>query len=154
MPGRRRASESRIGSREVAALNRRFFIPSTRASQTNLAYGSCVIVTTMSALVSAGFSVVGLFGPSGGDVFERYAASRSIALLIAVLCCLALRSRVAIAALALVMTLVQGFDGVIGVFAHDPAKTYGPFVFAVVNFAALVWLLRSREVGQAAGNPN
>jgi hypothetical protein len=42
------------------------------------------------------------------------------------------------------MTLVQGFDGLIGALAHDPAK---PFVFAIVNFAALVWLLRSHEEG-------
>jgi hypothetical protein len=34
-----------------------------------------------------------------------------------------------IAALALVMTLVQGFDGLIGALAHDPASTYGPFCF-------------------------
>jgi hypothetical protein len=105
-------------------------------------------------LVSAGFSVVGLFGPSRGDIFERYAASRSIALTIAVLCCIGFRSREAIAALALVMTLVQGFDGLIGVLAHDPAKTYGPFVFSIVNFAALIWLLRSREQGHAEENSN
>jgi len=30
--------------------------------------------------------------------------------------------------LALVMSLVQGFGGIIGVVAHDPAKTYGTFV--------------------------
>jgi hypothetical protein len=110
-----------------------------------MAFWTCTIITTISALVSAGFSVVGLFGPSGVDIFERYAASRSIALLIAALCCIGFRSREAIAALALVMSLVQGFDGLIGVLAHDPAKTYGPFVFALVNLAALVWLLRSHE---------
>ena len=106
---------------------------------------TCAIVTTVSALVSAGFSVVGLFGPSCSGSFERYAASRSIALLIAVLCCIGFRSRDAIAAMALVMSLVQGFDGVIGILAHDPAKTYGPFAFAVMNFAVLAWLLRSPE---------
>jgi hypothetical protein len=110
---------------------------------------TCALVTTVSALVSAGFSIAGLLGPSGSGSFERYAASRSIALLIAVLCCTAFRSRDAIAAMALVMSLVQGFDGVIGLLAHDPAKTYGPFAFAVINFAALVWLLRSREDGNA-----
>ena len=110
-----------------------------------MAFWTCTIITTFSALVSAGFAVAGLFGPSGGDIFERYAASRSIALLIAALCCIGFRSREAIAALALVMSLVQGFDGLIGVLAHDPAKTYGPFVFALVNLAALVWLLRSHE---------
>jgi apolipoprotein N-acyltransferase len=52
------------------------------------------------------------------------------------------------------MSLVQGFDGLIGVLAHDPAKTYGPFVFALVNLAALVWLLRSHEEGQAEENSN
>jgi hypothetical protein len=112
-------------------------------------FWTCALVTTVSALVSAGFSVAGLLGPSGSGSFERYAASRSIALLIAVLCCTAFRSRDAIAAMALVMSLVQGFDGVIGLLAHDPAKTYGPFAFAVINFAALVWLLRSREDGNA-----
>jgi hypothetical protein len=95
--------------------------------------------------VSAGFSVVGLLAPSSSDSFARYAASRSIALLIAVLFCLGVRSREGIAALALVMSLVQGFDGIIGVLAHDPAKTYGPFVFALANFVGLVWLLRPQK---------
>ena len=89
-------------------------------------FWTCAIVTTVSALVSAGFSVAGLLGPSGSGSFERYAASRSIALLIAALCCIGFRSRGAIAALALVMSLVQGFDGLIGILAHDPAKTYAP----------------------------
>jgi len=86
-----------------------------------------------------------LLAPSSSDSFARYAASRSIALLIAVLFCLGVRSREGIAALALVMSLVQGFDGIIGVLAHDPAKTYGPFVFALANFVGLVWLLRPQK---------
>ena len=91
-------------------------------------FWTCTIITTISALVSAGFSVVGLLAPSSSDSFARYAASRSIALLIAVLFCLGVRSREGIAALAVVMSLVQGFDGIIGILAHDPANTYGPFV--------------------------
>jgi hypothetical protein len=108
-------------------------------------FWTCTIITNISALVSAGFSVVGLLAPSSSDSFARYAASRSIALLIAVLFCLGVRSREGIAALALVMSLVQGFDGIIGVLAHDPAKTYGPFVFALANFVGLVWLLRPQK---------
>jgi hypothetical protein len=103
------------------------------------------MITTISALVSAGFSVVGLLVPSSGDSFARYAASRSIALLIAVLFCLGFRLREGIVALALVMSLVQAFDGIIGILAHDPMKTYGPFIFALVNFVAVVWLLRSQN---------
>jgi hypothetical protein len=106
---------------------------------------TCNIITALSTLVSAGFSVAGLLGPSVSDSFALYAASRSIALLIAVLCCMGFRSRGATIALALVMSLVQGFDGIIGLLAHDPAKTYGPFVFALANFIALVWLLRSQQ---------
>ena len=105
-------------------------------------FWTCTIITTISALVSAGFSVAGLLAPSGSDSFARYAASRSIALLIAVLFSLGVRSREGIAALALVMSVVQGFDGIIGLLAHDPAKTYGPFAFALTNLVALVWLLR------------
>ena len=51
-------------------------------------FWTCATITAVSALVSASFSVAGLFGPSGSDIFERYAASRSIALLIAVLYCI------------------------------------------------------------------
>jgi hypothetical protein len=43
------------------------------------------------------------------------------------------------------MSLVQGFDGIIGIFAHDPAKTYGPFVFALANLVGLVWLRAHRK---------
>jgi hypothetical protein len=117
-----------------------------------LRFWLCAAITTASALVSAGFSVAGLIGASGGDTFTRYAASRSIALLIAALCCMALRSPKGIAALALVMSLVQGFDGLIGALAQDPAKTYGPLAFAIANFAALVWLLRSHEAATKPGN--
>jgi hypothetical protein len=112
----------------------------------------CVAITTISALVSAGFSIAGLLGPSGGDSFTQYAASRSVALLIAALICAVVRSRTAVAALALVMTLVQAFDGLIGALAHDPAKTYGPLVFALANVAVLVWPLRAYDVGNEARN--
>jgi hypothetical protein len=111
-----------------------------------LRFWSCAIVTTVSALVSAAFSVAGLIELSSADTFAYYAASRSIALLIVTLSCTALRSRKGIAALALVTTLVQGLDGVIGSLAHDAAKTYGPFVFAFANAVALGWLLRERRL--------
>jgi len=112
----------------------------------------CAAIATASALVSAGFSIAGVIRPSGADIFAQYAASRSIALVIAALLCMAFRTRNGIAALALVMTLVQVFDGLIGALAHDAAKTYGPFVFAFANAAALAWLLRTPEVSNEARN--
>jgi hypothetical protein len=105
-------------------------------------FWSCALMTLLSAGVSAGFSLQGLFGPGGSDSFARYAASRSVALLLTVLIAIGVRSRMAVAFLGMAMTAVQAFDGVIGALAHDPAKTYGPFVFAVLNALAVGWLLR------------
>jgi len=102
----------------------------------------CALMTLLSAGVSAGFSLQGLFGTGGSDNFARYAASRSVAMLLTVLIAIGVRSRTAIAFLGMAMTAVQAFDGVIGALAHDPAKTYGPFFLAVLNALAVGWLLR------------
>jgi len=77
-------------------------------------------MTLLSAGVSAGFSLAGLLGPGRYDSFARYAASRSVALLVTVLNRDRHRSRMAIAFLGIAMTVVQAFDGVIGALAHDP----------------------------------
>ncbi|MCU1224002.1 MAG: hypothetical protein JWQ42_2095 [Edaphobacter sp.] len=101
-------------------------------------------MTFLSAGVSFGFSLAGLLGPGSDDSFARYAASRSVALLLTVLIAIGIRSRTAIAFLGIAMTVVQTFDGIIGALAHDPAKTYGPFAFAILNALAVGWLLRQR----------
>jgi hypothetical protein len=106
-------------------------------------------MTLLSAGVSSGFSLAGLLGPGRDDSFARYAASRSVALLLTVLIAIGLRSRTAIAFLGIAMTVVQMFDGAIGALAHDPSKTYGPFAFAILNALAVGWLLRQR-----ASHPN
>jgi hypothetical protein len=103
-------------------------------------------MTLLSSCVSAGFSLAGLLGTGSGDSFARYAASRSVALLLTVLIAISVRSRMAIVFLGIAMTVVQAFDGVIGALAHDPSKTYGPFAFAVLNALAVGWLLREERV--------
>jgi len=113
-------------------------------------FWTCALMTLFSAGVSAGFSLAGLLA-SAGDTFARYAASRSIALLAAVLMAIAARSRTAIAFLGIAMTSVQALDGVIGALAHDPSKTYGPFAFAVLNALAVGLLLRGQETGAFRG---
>jgi hypothetical protein len=105
-------------------------------------FWNCALITLLSAGVSAGFSLTGLLGPGRDDSFARYAASRSVALLMAVLIAIGIRSRVAIAFLGIAMTVVQALDGVIGALAHDPSKTYGPFALAVLNAIAVGWLLK------------
>lgn len=56
------------------------------------------------------------------------------------------RSRSALLTLAAVMSVVQVLDGVIGILADSPAKTYGPFFFAILNFIAMLRLRAEREL--------
>ena len=107
-------------------------------------------MTLLSACVSAGFALVVLFGPGSSDSFARYAASRSVALLLTVVIAICVRSRMALAVLGIAMTVVQALDGVVGALANDPPKTYGPFAFAALNALAVIWLLRGKEVIQPA----
>jgi len=109
-------------------------------------------MTLLCAGVSAGFSLQGLLEPDSSDSFARYAASRSVALLLSVLIAIGVRSRTAIAFLGITMTTVQAFDGVIGALAHDPPKTYGPFAFAVLNALAVGWVLRGQEISDEHTN--
>jgi hypothetical protein len=111
----------------------------------------CAVMTLLSASVSAGFSLVGLFGPGSGDSFARYAASRSVALLLTIVIAICVRSGMAVAVLGIAMTVVQAFDGVIGALAHDPSKTYGPFAFAVLNALVVIWLLRGKQEERRSG---
>lgn len=114
-------------------------------------FWGCAVITLASACVSGGFSVAGLFGPSAADGFAQYSASRSIALLLTVLAAMAFRSAMGMALLGIAMTAVQFFDGVIGMLAHDPFKTYGPFFFALLN-ALAVWLLLRRRQAARVGD--
>jgi hypothetical protein len=91
--------------------------------------------------------LVGLFDGGIGDSFARYAASRSVALLLTVVIAICVRSRMTLAVLGIAMTIVQAFDGVIGVLAHDPSKTYGPFAFAVLNALLVIRLLSEPAPG-------
>jgi hypothetical protein len=103
----------------------------------------CALMTLLSVCVSAGFSLDGLLH-APGDSFARYAASRSIALLLTVSIAIWARARTAIAFLGIAATAMQAFDGIIGALAHDPAKTYGPFAFAILNAFAVGRLVRER----------
>ena len=113
--------------------------------KTTRAFWICATITTISATVSASFSVAGLLGAGIHDPFAPYAASRSIAIPLVVLIFLGLRSRGGIAAMALTMSLIQSFDAVIGIILHDASKTYGPLFLALIGFVSVAFLLRSSK---------
>ena len=106
------------------------------------AYWVCAGFTLFSAVVSAGFSLLSL-RTVGGDKYALYAASRSVALPLAAVCAMALRSRGGVAALATAVTLVQLFDGIIGFRLNDPSRAYGPLVFSALNLGTLLWMNRA-----------
>jgi hypothetical protein len=112
-------------------------------------FWGCAVITLVSAGVSAGFSIEGLLGAGSSDSFARYAASRSVALLLTILIAIGVRSRMAIVFLGITMTAVQAFDGVIGALAHVSFEEYGPFALAVLNALVVIWLLRGKEVMRA-----
>jgi hypothetical protein len=108
------------------------------------AFWYCAAVTAISALVSAGFSLAAVFARTPYDTTALYAASRSIALPIAIAVAIFRRSSAGVAALALVVGLLQLFDGFIGVYTHDASKTYGPFVLSLLSFITLTRLLQAQ----------
>jgi hypothetical protein len=109
------------------------------------AFWLCAIITGISALVSASFSVAALLGEGKGDPYAMYALSRSISLLLVVPIAIWFRSRFGLAVIALIMAMVQAFDTIVGVHLHDASKTYGPLVFALATFASVAALLRQPE---------
>jgi hypothetical protein len=100
------------------------------------------VLTAASALTSLVFAVIAVLGEGAGDPYALYALSRSVALAVAVLAVGRLRSRPALILLALAMSLVQGFDALIGVTLGDLLKTIGPAVLAVATSATAIALAR------------
>ena len=103
------------------------------------AFWACAGFTLLSGLVSAAFSLRSL-GMSGGHEYALYAASRSVALPLATIVTISTRSRGGVAAMAAAMTFVQFFDAWIGFQMGDPARSFGPLSFAVLNIVLLLWM--------------
>jgi hypothetical protein len=112
--------------------------------------GHVPLSVTDQSVSRAAATMAALIGEGGHDVYAMYAASRSVSLPLVVFTCMLLRSRHGIAAMALTMTLVQGFDAGIGFLTHEPSKTYGPLILALTTFASLAAQLRSPGVQRDA----
>jgi hypothetical protein len=104
------------------------------------AYWLCFGVTAVSSLISLGFSLAALRGPAGKDIYPRYAASRSVALVAAVIASAFLSSVPVVFVLAIMLTVVQGLDAAIGIQQRDLRKTIGPVVLAVLTLVTAIIL--------------
>ncbi|WP_426592941.1 hypothetical protein ACPPVS_14405 [Cellulomonas sp. McL0617] len=100
-------------------------------------------VTAISACVSLGFAIEALVRLGTDDSSAMYAASRSVALVVAVAAVAVVRSRRALIVVALAMIVVQALDAVVGVTIGDLVKSVGPTFTAVLNLVVLVPVVRS-----------
>lgn len=108
----------------------------------NAAYWVCASITALSACISL-FFVVRAIGAATGlaRTNARYAAARCLPLALISFVPFFHHSRPFLVALALVMTMVQALDAFIGASIKDRMETWGPASTAILNGAALVWLL-------------
>jgi len=105
-------------------------------------YWVAFAATAISALVSLGYSLAALRGRTGdAATFARYAASRSIAIVAGLVVALFVGSGALVFALAIVMTVVQGLDAIVGRLERDAMKTWGPAALALVTLTAAILLV-------------
>ena len=102
----------------------------------------CAFITAVSAVVSLGFSIAAAFN-TANDVrrIALYTCARSVALVLVSAVPFITGSTPWLQAIACSMIIVQGCDAAIGVVIKDRMKTFGPAVIALLNLAAVIWLL-------------
>jgi hypothetical protein len=104
----------------------------------------CASITAISAITSLGFSIAAVLGASGtARTMALYACARSVALVIASAVPLLTGSAEWLQAIAWSMIIVQACDAVIGTTIRDRMKTFGPAGTALLNLAAVMWLIKA-----------
>jgi hypothetical protein len=113
-----------------------------------LPFIACASITAISALISLGFSMAAALGASNtARTMALYACARSTALVIASAVPFITGSTGWLQAVAWSMIIVQAGDAVIGGTIKDPMKTYGPAGIALLNLAAVIWLIQAVRFG-------
>ena len=108
----------------------------------NIPFLFCAFITTVSAVISLGFSMAATLN-AANEVRNAslYTCARSVALVLASAVPFFTGSTSWLEAIACCMIIVQVCDAGIGVVIKDRMKTFGPAGTAVLNLAALIWLL-------------
>jgi hypothetical protein len=108
----------------------------------NVSFIFCALITAVSAVISLGFSIAATLN-TANDVrnVALYTCARSVALMLASAVPFFTGSTAWLQAIACCMIIVQVCDAAIGVVIKDRMKTFGPAGTALLNLAALIWLL-------------
>src|SRR5258705_8922805 len=98
----------------------------------------CVLITSISAIISLGFSITAALGATDtAPTMALYACARSMALVIASAVPFVTGSTEWLQAIAWSMIVVQACDAVIGGTIKDRVKTFGPAGTALLNLVAV-----------------
>jgi hypothetical protein len=104
----------------------------------------CASITAISAVFSLGFSVEAALRATGtARTMALYACARSVALVIASAVPFLTGSTGWLQAMAWNMIIVQACDAIIGTTIKDRIKTFGPAGTALLNLAAVIWLIQA-----------
>jgi hypothetical protein len=113
-----------------------------------LPFAVCASITTISAIISLGFSISAALNTTDiARTMALYACARSTALMIASAVPFLTGSNEWLQAMAWSMIIVQACDAVIGATIKDPMKTYGPAGTALLNLGAVIWLIQAVRFG-------
>jgi hypothetical protein len=94
-------------------------------------------------MISLGFSIAAALKTANeARTMALYACARSLALALVSVVPFFTVSTSWLQAIAYSMIIVQACDAAIGVTIKDRMKTYGPAATALLNLAAVSWLLR------------
>jgi hypothetical protein len=112
----------------------------------SMAFLICAAITTISALVSLGFSVAALLGAADQTrTLALYACARSTVFAVIGVYAFVSGSVQWLQAAATGMIIVQALDAAIGAAIKDAMKTLGPAGTAIANGAALIFLMLSNS---------
>ena len=115
------------------------------------------IVVVLGALLMGAAGLTSIFAPqafliavgvsgepinAGTEVFARYTGTRDVALAVMLLILVAVRSRRVLAGLVVATALANALDCALDLVAQRWPAAPGPFLVAVLYFAAAAWLFR------------
>jgi hypothetical protein len=103
-------------------------------------FWTCALVTNLNAFVRLTYAVAAMYADAGDGGADIYDLSQSVALIVVTISCTAMRSPIALATTASFVTLLQLFDGIVGVLTQDPTMKYWPIVLAFINAISLAWM--------------
>ena len=107
-------------------------------------------ITIINVLAAGGFAIAGLVRPAlvapgqqteASRVFALYTFARTIPVALVTIAAILWAPVVVVLWLSALAGLIQVFDGYVGTRLKNPRTTWGPIAIAVLQFAALAWVV-------------